>query len=549
MLSLLLLCLTLVTVTFAQDNKPQAVPTPTGTTVVSGRVIYEDNEQPATRHRVQLIASQALFTSPKGLRIPTAITNERGEFSMQRVDAGEYYVLALPADKHDSRELTLVLARSADSAADAAKLEQFKKKHLRINVDGQHNAEVNVRIPNPHFGTISGMVLDNTRQPAPRAMVHIVSKDNASPGVSVVTDDEGRYKVWGLPKGEYVASANPPLKGERMEFQGSPGATYFPSTLLLQDSPPVVVLPDVDTGNVDITLIARALRSVAGTVRIHGDNSVATNATVRLVVKGVENPLSNYVTSTDQSGHWSLSNVPDGSYRLFVQPSQIEPKPRFVQREQELTVNGADIDDLLIEVSEGARLSGIVTVEGSGASVQFIDISANSYKQNATSSTRIDEAGKFALTGVPLGEILVSAFAYPEEKFYVKSIESNGAELLRGNLTLAEGDEIKDVRIVISTGVGVITGRVLSEIGDRPLARVDVMLRRIGEDGPRLFGGKITGVTDDRGVFTLSAAPGNYHVIAWRSADGSGAFATAMNKATLVTLSATERKEIVIRLP
>ena len=554
MLAPFLLCITLVTVAFAQDKKPDAVP-PTGTTVVSGRVIYEDNGQPATRHRVQLIASAAVLTSPKGLRIPTAITNERGEFSLQRVDAGEYYLVALPVDERGSnRELTSILARSADSAADAARVEQFKKKYLRVAVDGQHNVEVNVRVPNQHFGTISGMVFDAMHQPAARAMVHIVSKDQDSPGGSVLADDEGRYKVRGLPKGEYIVSANPPSKGERMEFQGSPGATYFPSTLLSQNSPPVEVLPDHDTSNVDITLISRALRSVAGTVRIRRDKSLVSNATVRLVVKGAESPLSHYLTSTDQSGHWSFSNVPDGSYSLSVQPTQIEPKPRFVQVEQELEVNGADIEDLQIEVSEGARLSGIVTLEGSGASPQFINISATSHKQRATSSIRIDEVGKFALTGVPQDEVVVSAFAYPEDKFYVKSIDFNGADLLRGNLALAESDEIKNVRIVISTGVGVITGRVLSQVGDRPVAGANVLLRRVADDGPRLYGGKITGLTDDRGVFTLSAGPGNYHVVAWRSSDGPAAFANAMDKAILlqgngITLSPSDRKEIVIRLP
>ena len=126
--------------------------------------------------------------------------------------------------------------------------------------------------------------------------------------------------------------------------------------------------------------------------------------------------------------------------------------------------------------------------------------------------------------------------------------------MLSGNVILAEGDEIKDMRIVVSTGVGVITGRVLSQTGDRPLAGVDVMLRRVDDDGPRLYGGKITGLTDERGVFTLSAAPGNYLVVAWRSADGSAAFTTAMGKAireqgTGVKLSSGMRKEIDLRLP
>ena len=144
-------------------------------------------------------------------------------------------------------------------------------------------------------------------------------------------------------------------------------------------------------------------------------------------------------------------------------------------------------------------------------------------------------------------------FPSPEDRFYVKSIEANGRDLLRNKLTLANGDEIKDVRIVISAAVGVITGRVLTQTGDRPIAGVDVMLRRTG-DKLRLFGGKLMALTDDRGVFTLSAAPGKYFVIAWRSADGPAAFANAMDKAireqgTGLTLLPSDRKEIDIRLP
>lgn len=569
MLSQFLICLTFITGALAQDNqspkKPE--PAPAGTVLVTGRVVYDDTGQPATRHRVQLIASEALLNARSGLRVPTAITNEQGEFTLHGVSAGEYYVLALSVDDHvRSRQLTSVLTRSADSAADTARVEQFKKDNLRITVDGQHNAEVSVRVPNPHFGTISGMVFDATHQPAARAMVHIVSKDKDLRGATVLTDDDGRYKAWGLPTGEYIVSANPPSKGERMEFQGSPGATYFPSTLLQRNSPPVVVLPDLDTDNVDITLASRALRSLAGTVRIRGNNSLVTNATVRLVVRritdqtsdtsrtdGAQNPLSHYLTSTDQNGRWAFSNVPDGSYRLCVLPAQLEPKQRFVQLEQDLIVNGADIEDLLIEVSEGGRLSGVVTMEGGGAAPQFIDVVANCFAQNATAIVRIDEAGKFALTGVAFGEIVLSAFAFPHEKFYVKSIEANGLDLVRNNMTLTERDEIKDVRIVISSNVGVITGRVLSQTGDKPVAGVDVMLRRTG-DNVRVLGGRLAALTDARGVFTLSAAPGNYIVIAWRSSDGPAAFTTALDKAKSeqgagVTLSANSRKEIDIRLP
>ena len=579
MLSPFLICLALITGTLAQENqapkKTEAIAAPADTVMVTGRVVYEDTGQPATRHRVQLIISTALLNARNGLRIPTAITDERGEFTLRAVSAGEYYVFAEPMDQRGRSRLELVLNSSGNDEDDAANLDQFKKANPRITVHGQRNVEVNLRVPNPHFGSISGTVFDATHQPAPRATVHVLTKANDFMGTTLRTDDQGRYKVRGLKKGEYILSASPPAKerGDREKppgYQGTPGATYFPSTLLLKDSPAVVVAPDVDTANVDITLIAKALRNLSGTVRLRGDNSPITNARLRLNVSQItdpasdtsraalaENPMSTYTSATDKNGRWSISNVPDGSYRLSVEPRQDEPMsttPRFVQIEQDLTVNGTDVEDLLIEVSAGARLSGSVVLEGNGTQPQHISVNALSYRPHAFSSATVDETGKFALTGAPAGEIEVSAIPYPQNKFYVKSMEANGLDLLRNKITLAEKDEIKDVRIVISANIGVITGRVLTQTGDKPVAGAHVMLRRTGDDKLRLLGGNLSTTTNDRGVFTLSAAPGSYLVVAWRTADGPAAYETAMSKAvreqgTGLILSPSDRKEIDIRLP
>ena len=570
MLSPFLISLALITGTLVQENQPQkkteAAAAPAETFMVTGRVVYEDTGQPASRHRVQLIVSTALLNA-RTLHIPTAITDERGEFTLRGATAGEYYVYSEPIDKRGHSLLERVLTRSGDDDADAANLGQFKKINPSITVDGQRNVEVNLRVPNPHFGSISGIVFDAMHQPAPRATVHVVSKGDDLSGLSLRADDQGRYKVRGLAKGEYTVSASPPAKdGESRNYQGSPGATYFPSTSLLKNSPPVAVLPDVDTANVDVTLIARTLRSLAGTVRVRGDNRPVTNARLRLSARQItdpasdtskaalaENPMSTYMSSTDKSGRWSFSNVPDGSYLLSVEPKQAEPvTPRFVQIEQDLTVNGSDIEDLLIEVSEGARLSGSVVLEGSGTRPQHISVDALAYQPHAHSSVTVDETGKFVLTGAPAGEIEVSAFAVPRDKFYVKSIEANGLDLLRNKITLAENNEIKDVRIVISANIGVITGRVLA--ADKLVAGVNVMLRRTGDDKLRLLGGNLATVTNDRGVFTLSAAPGNYLVVAWRAADGPMALETAMSKAikeqgTGLILSPNDRKQLDIRLP
>lgn len=76
MLSSFLICLTLISGNFVQDNSP--------TVEVTGRVVYEDTGQPAARRRVQLIPSAALVNARSGLRLPT---DERGEFSLRQIGA------------------------------------------------------------------------------------------------------------------------------------------------------------------------------------------------------------------------------------------------------------------------------------------------------------------------------------------------------------------------------------------------------------------------------------------------------------------------------
>jgi hypothetical protein len=538
---------------------------------VAGRAVFEDSSQPATRYRIQLIAAAVLLSPLSTHRIPTVVTDPNGQFNFRTVGAGEYYVVAGAIDEH-RRSAPPFPIPTGDAAADAAKMKQFKKENLRIAVDGLHNLEVNLRLPNPHFGTISGRVLGDQGTPVAGASVHLMRKDEDQFGASVLTNEQGEYRFLGLPAGDYIISASPALKERSATttvrgMQGLPGATYFPSTLSLANSPPVTVLADRDRGDVVITLISRRLYSLAGMVRTKTDGQPVTNAVLRLsVIKladdeaavsngtGIESAMSNYGTSPDSGGHWTFENVPDGRYRLLVVPKPEErSKPLFVQVQQELTVQGSDIQDLVIDVSAGTRISGSLVVEGNGPSPQFVRVAASQYKSPSSSSARLDGPGSFALTAVPSGEVQVSAFAYPQDQFYVKSIEANGVDLLRSNLTIAEGEQIQDMRIVISNNVGVVMGRVISQNGNKPIPGINVLLRRVADDKLRLYGGKLTATTDEAGNFRISGAPGVYLVVAWRT-QGGPTLLEAIDKAQReqspgMTLSSGDTKQLEIRLP
>src|SRR2546426_2217980 len=236
----------------AQDNQAQAnrdsVPAPVAQSIVKGRAVYDDTGQPAQRERVQLVASEVL-TALRG-RIPTVITDENGEFSFRGISAGEYYVVARPIDEHVGSAVAAPLPmQTGDPVRDAAIVSEYKRENVKITVDGANAIRIDLRVRNPHFGTVSGRIVSDDGKPAVGAQVNLTPRTGSvetNVGGYALTDKEGSYRFRGLIAGEYIVSANPPSKMHnreqpRLGSEGSLGATHFPSTIDPSDSPPIIV--------------------------------------------------------------------------------------------------------------------------------------------------------------------------------------------------------------------------------------------------------------------------------------------------------------------
>jgi hypothetical protein len=497
--------------------------------IVKGRTLYEDTGQSAPRERVQLVSSELLANHRDRYRIPTAITDANGGFIFHRVGAGEYYVVVRPADEHlPSAEAAPFPLQNGDAAADAARLEQYKKDFTKITVNGEGPIEIDLRVRNPHFGVISGRIVSANGESVAGANVSAMRTSERVFGTSTRTDENGAYRIIGVPATEYIVSASPPKTlngGERPKgSEGLLGATYFPSTIDPHNSPHVAVYPDRETGDINITLVARSLHSVAGTVKKEIDGHPVAGATIRLIKKDVgeqassspaaiEAAMSNYFSTTDTQGRWSVNNLPDGTYTVFVRPTEVvsaDPATqKFAEKRQDLTLAGADLEDLAIEVSAGARISGRVTVEEGNPPTPEILIAAGS------AIAKVGSDYTFTATGVPEGEFPLAVIIRPLNVFYVRSIEANGADLLREKLKTRAGEEIKDIHIVISPAA-IFSGRVLSAPGGTPLSRIGVTLIPTDPSKGEAFNSTLFGVTNEHGSFVVSGAPGEYFVIVWR---------------------------------
>ena len=93
---------------------------------------------------------------------------------------------------------------------------------------------------------------------------------------------------------------------------------------------------------------------------MHLDKKDANQASRNRAAAGIEAAMSSYFSTTDTQGRWLLSNLPDGTYTIDVRPTGIlgSKLERFVDKRQDLTVAGADVENLAIEVSLGAAFPG-----------------------------------------------------------------------------------------------------------------------------------------------------------------------------------------------
>ncbi len=266
-------------------------------------------------------------------------------------------------------------------------------------------------------------------------------------------------------------------------------------------------------------------------------------------------PKPEYSFTTDKSGKWSVNNLPAGSYVIQVTPGLTDSDRNsgqwFATKKQMITVAGTNLEDVLIEVSKGAKISGILIVEGDEPlssltlDASKVDVPIELNQSVAKSLTPTGRTTAFRLTDVPEGVIELSAFLHTDTH-YIKSISANGIDLLQEKLKLTRGMEIKDVRIVVASDLAEFTGRIVSESGKTPLPRMRISLVWIGTR--RVLGGRLTRRADEQGTFLLRPPPGDYRIDVNEDRVGGG-FLPFVKSIPLVTFLPGEQKNMEIRVP
>ncbi|HZE64909.1 MAG TPA: carboxypeptidase-like regulatory domain-containing protein, partial [Pyrinomonadaceae bacterium] len=333
-------------------------------------------------------------------------------------------------------------------------------------------------------------------------------------------------------------------------------------------------------GGVNITLVARDSFVVSGVVVRQGDGTPLAGTSVLLRNKESESGgalvpgMNQRSTRTDAEGRWSFSNVAEGSYVVMAlapptrsMHSEEEPadreeayrqsRQRFLVAQQDVIVAGGNLNDLLLSISGSGSITGVVELESGQALPQglviFLELLREGGLPGLPLPVRVQPDGSFNFNEVQGGEFYLSAAMPQGSTFFVKAVTANERDLRRVPLKLAEGTVAGPIRIILSTELGRLTGRVLSD-KNQPAGDLIVLLAPAESEKQQFRTSYFTTRTAADGAYSLVIAPGDYLVFARRRDQLPGIMSDEFirneaGKAIRVTVAAGEQKRLELSAP
>lgn len=204
-------------------------------------VVVSDEPQPRPLRRARVTLTGAGLDAPH-----TAITADDGSFVFDALPAGRFTLIA-------AKEPYVSMAYGARRPG---------RPGTGIQVAAGQAVPVTLRLP--RGAVITGTVVDVDGRPASGVPVHALSRRPGgalaerqwvnTPGVIPgASDDRGVYRLYGLPAGEYVVTAQPPQRGPtvgpNVEIRAMQGGSAAPR--------PVALAPVFHGGGADLARAAR----------------------------------------------------------------------------------------------------------------------------------------------------------------------------------------------------------------------------------------------------------------------------------------------------
>ena len=534
----------------ARPLRPGETP-PKGTAVLKGQVLAGGSGSPVRRAQVRAM-------SMEGRGGGVTSTDAEGRYEIKELPTGRYNVTAMKGG--------FVMG-------------QFGQRRpgepgTPIDLsDGQTAEKVNFVLS--RGSVIAGRIVDDGGEPVSATQVAAVRYQFISGSRRLVpaggegstdrTDDQGNFRLFGLPPGDYYISAN-----NRQNMMMMPGMnnteseafapTYFPGTPNVSEATRVTVKAAQEMTGANFALIVARMARVRGRA-INSRGEAVTGAMMMMMSDEpmmMSMNMNNAMVAGD--GTFQFANIPPGRYNLQVRPSGM-PSPTSEFATMKVVVGNDDIDNLILSTSVGATARGVVrTDDGSVPTFRADQVSIFPSPADPSpmmvnpGQNRINEDFTFELTGLS-DRRLLRANVGQNLGWYLKAVMLDGDDVTDSGVEFTPGRSYDGLQIVFSQKTTDLSGLVIDDRG-KPVLDATVVIFPANKDRWTYSSRYVRSLRPDtNGKYNIKSLPASedYLIIAVQNLEsGQGSdpdfLARAREEAQSFTLNDGETKAVDIKL-
>jgi len=307
---------------------------------ISGRVFCSDTNQPARFATIMIEPPpHKLVPNEQPNPSPTARTALDGSFHFPKVKPGTYFLLAEYAGYVSPFAKT---PPASGEGTDPAVVEKLEKLLEKITVAANKDTVIEIELE--RGATIAGTVHYDDGSPANSLQITLLRQwddGKLTPiaphfgarlgmiGPATHTDDNGYFRIAGLPSGKYILETTfPTLSMSYAGLFGGPNlvearnnesaslSVFSGNVFRRKDAKPLEVVAGEERDGADIIIPLLGLHSINGSILALSDGHPINSAKIELLYADDKSSLRNI--DLDEDGRFNFSNVPQGEYILRI---------------------------------------------------------------------------------------------------------------------------------------------------------------------------------------------------------------------------------------